>query len=447
MGPGKFILDVLAATAAAVGVMVLCIVLRRLLRRRYFQRRERREREIQRDWQRILNGGVPPTSWLGNSVDRAIIEDIVIERLDANFTPGGRLQAFARNSGLVERRLAEVTKERGWRRQGAMLALGRMRLPESIPVLKSTLRERDPQTVIDAVRSLGYIGTPEAGAAILEALSAGPIPCPAQALQSSLLQCYRSGSSQLLARTLEAGGWLRPLLARVLAEAAGPATQGSLAALVCDSNAEVRAQAARAIVAMRPPDALASLSKLAGDDEWFVRLRAAIAIGELQDFHGIPLLIHALTDRNRFVRLRAAAALVRFQGEEEHVLRLAMHTHDRYAVEALVSELQRADRISELAHDLAHPARGPRAKRALLAALEGGSFTMLIDIALRDPDWRTRKNLARLLAGSDDGMLLERLKQVQFAALTPRQRRIVFWMAARLRNPRTVAPAETAMTP
>jgi predicted nucleic acid-binding protein len=177
-----------------------------------------------------------------------------------------------------------------------------------------------------------------------------------------------------------------------------------------------------------------------------VRLRAAIAIGDLQDFHGIPVLIRALTDKNRFVRLRAATALVRFRGEEEHVLRQAMHTHDRYAVEALVSELQRADRISELARDLAHPARGPRAKSALLAALEGGSFTMLIDIALRDPQWRTRKNLARLLAGSADGLLLEQLKHFSVTALTPHQRRVAFWMAAQLRNPGPIVPAETAMT-
>ena len=53
----------------------------------------------------------------------------------------------------------------------------------------------------------------------------------------------------------------------------------------------------------------------------------------------IPLLVEGLCDPNRFVRLRGAMGLARLHTHVEEVLDLAADKQDRYAMQALLSEL------------------------------------------------------------------------------------------------------------
>ena len=198
----------------------------------------------------------------------------------------------------------------------------------------------------------GWWEHPRAGEVILQWISGQPAQCPPQTLQNALLNCYRAHASLLLGRALKSDDAIRPILARVLAEIAGARMSGDILALAADPLAEVRASAARVLALVRPHYALHALARLAGDDEWFVRLRAVVAIGDLGERRGVPLLILALCDSNRFVRLRAATSLIRFRGEEERILQLAMQTGDHYALQVLVSEMERSGRIPELVNTL-----------------------------------------------------------------------------------------------
>jgi HEAT repeat protein len=228
------------------------------------------------------------------------------------------------------------------------------------------------------------------------------------------------------------------LLARVLAEVATPGLEGDLLSLASDPIAEVRASAARALAEAKPPFTLSALTGLAADEEWFVRLRAVIAIGRLHEPHAIPVLLQTLGDRNRHVRLRSAAALVGLDGHEEEVLHLAMQMGDRYALQALVSEMERSGRIAEMVNALRNPERRPLAEAALVAALRGGANRILVDLMLHHSDWRIRGALARLLAGTNDKALLDQLQRHQLDVATPRQQRVVRWLMGQLRSQITV---------
>lgn len=434
-GPAVVLVEALGATATGIALLLGFILLRRAVRSRYFRHLNRRTREIRENWDLIIGGDIPSESWFFDRVDQPIVEGIILDRLEvAKPEEAHRLQERLRHSGLLDKRIREVRRLRGWRRRHAILALGRMRIAEGIPALADALYDADEETAVDAVRGLGRVGNPEAAKPILDRLAQGPSKCPAQTLQSALLNCFQGNASLLLADLKRHHESLRPILARVLAEAADENLQGDLLELASDLAAEVRASSARALAVARPPYALTALSRLATDEEWFVRLRAIVALGELKSRRAIPLLIEGLRDANRYVRLRAASALASFEGEEEKIFYLTRQTDDRYALQALVSEMQRSGRISELVNALAEPQRRELAEPALLEALRCGSQRILIDLLLHHRNWRTRGLLARLIARSGDKRFLEQLEQVELNLLSWRQRRVLRWLIDRLRN-------------
>jgi len=434
-GPGAVVVEALGTTATGIALLLSFILLRRALRSRYFRRLNRRTREIRENWDLIVSGGIPSESWFFDRLDQPIVEGILLDRLEvADPEEMHRLQERLRHSGLLDKRIREVRRLRGWRRRQAILALGRMRIAEGIPALAEALNDSDEETAVDAVRGLGRVGSPEAAKPILDRLAQGPSKCPTQTLQTALLNCFQRNASLLLADLKRHHEDLRPILARVLAEAADEHLQGDLLELASDLSPEVRASAARVLAVARPPYALTALSRLATDEEWFVRLRSIVALGELKIHRAIPLLIEGLRDSNRYVRLRAAAALASFEGEEEKIFYLTRQTDDRYALQALVSEMQRSGRISELVNALADPQRRELAEPALLEALRCGSQRILIDLLLHHRNWRTRGLLARLVAQSGDKRFLEQLGQVELNLLSWRQQRVLRWLIDRLRD-------------
>jgi HEAT repeat protein len=427
--------EALGVTVAGIALLLGFILLRRVIRSRHFKRVNRRTQEIRESWDQIVSGEIPSESWFSDRLDQPIVEGLLLDRLErAAPQEPQRLQERIRSSGLLDKRIREVRRFRSWRRRQAILALGRMRVAESIPALKDALHDADEATVVDTVRGLGRVGSPEAAKPILDRLARGPLKCPPQTIQSALLNCFQEHGSLLLAEFKRQHESLRPILARVLAEAADENLEGDLWDLVSDPSPEVRASSARVLAAARPPYALTALSKLAADQAWFVRLRAIVALGKLKGCRAIPWLIKGLCDPNRYVRLRAAAALTNFEGEEENIFSLARQTEDRYALQALVSEMQRSGRISALVNALADPEERPLAGPALLEALRCGSQRILVDLLLHHRNWRTRGLLARLVAQSGNKQFLAHLEQIDLNLLSGRQQRVIRWITSQLRG-------------
>jgi HEAT repeat protein len=328
----------------------------------------------------------------------------------------------------------------GWRRRQALVSLGRMRAPEAIPAIAEALDDRHVETRIAAVRGLGRMALPEAAEPILERVHHDSLRVPERPLMNALLNCCRPRPSVLLPYVGKAEDRIRPMLARVLGEVATPELDEDLLLLASDPLPEVRASAARALAEAKPRLALTALASLAGDEQWFVRLRAVVALGELRDPRTIPVLIETLCDPNRYVRLRSAAALGRLEEHLDSIVEQVTLTNDRYAMQALVSELERSGEIARLINSLADPAHGPAAQDILLAALRSGTQRLLLAELMRHPQARVRKAIARLLAHSREPRLVPPLERMITAAKSRREQRVSRWLLRQLTQPVPPAP-------
>ena len=435
MGPATYVVQALVASLIGAAILLAFIMGRRAARRRYFGRRDERAQSLRRQLPEILEGRILPEAWRRDPLDDRILEEILLDRLEvAGRDETEQIRNCLRISGLLDKRIHQARRRRGWRRLYTLVMLGRMRCPEAIPALAEGLDDANEQTAIAAARGLGRCAMPEAAEPILERLALGRLRLPANVLQTVLYHCCRERPSMLLRALQFIDDELRPVLARVLAETASAELGEDLVLISSDPLPEVRASAARAMAGARPRLALAALQQLATDSEWFVRLRAVVALGMLQDPRSIPVLLEALCDPNRFVRLRSAGALSRLEGHEEEVLVRAIETRDRYALQALVGEMQRSGAMLAVLNGLADPRQRPHSRRILLAAVRAGAPRLLLDAVLHHAHWRVRTQAARLLAESQDPEVLRLLRFYTTDTQRPRERLLFLWLQRRLQT-------------
>ena len=434
---------------AGIGILapIAYILVRRAVRRRYFRRLNRRTFELRQRWADILSGRVPAETWRFKPLDCEIVETIVLDRLEVSSPEETvKLTEFLRRGGLLDMRIWEARHLRGWRRQGALVSLGRMHAAESIPALAEALEDGDADIRIAALRGLGRTGLSEAAEEILRRVAQGTLHVPTAPLQNALLGCCRANPNLLLSYIRRADDQVRPTLARVLGEVATPALDEELLLLASDPLSEVRASAARALGAAKPRLALTALSNLATDETWFVRLRAVVAMGELNDPRSIPVLIGTLCDPNRHVRLRSAQALARLEGHLEEIMQQVISTRDRYALQVFVSELERSGRMLGLVQALLDPRQRTAAQTALLGVLRAGTHRLLLDTLVNHASWRVRLAVARLLAASGEERLVTPLEALEASIPTPRGRRIVRWILRQLRRRTAPTPRPDQVT-
>jgi HEAT repeat protein len=393
---------------------------------------------IRANWDGIMSGETPAATWREDRMSCEIVETLILDRLEAaGPDEAAALARCLRTSGLVDLRIQDARRHRGWRRRQALLSLGRMRVAEAIPALEEALDDGNPGHVLAAVRGLGRLGLGEAAVPLLERIASGELASlPPLPVQNALLNCCRARPQVLVPYIERAGPPVRPLLARVLGEVATGDLADDLVLLACDAQAEVRASAARALATAPLGVALSVLGALVEDDEWFVRLRAVVALGQLEHPLAIPFLVDALCDRHRFVRLRAAAGLARLDDNIEEILDLVAEREDRYALQALLSELQSSGAILAQVDCLAEG--GPdrdRAERVLLRVLNLGAPRLLVSALGVHRDRRVRVALARLLARSGVAALVPLLERALEQEPSARQRKVIVWVLERLRMP------------
>ncbi|MBI3661524.1 MAG: HEAT repeat domain-containing protein [Acidobacteria bacterium] len=435
LGPAGIVVQAIVATAVAIGLLLAFILGRRTWKSRVFRRRDRRSLVIRRKWNEIVGGAVPPEEWRFDPVDREIVETILLDKLEmAQQEEATQLLRCLRESGLLDMRIYEARQYTGWRRRQALVSLGRMRAPEVIPALSHALEDRHHETRIAAVRGLGRLGLPEAAIPILDRVVLGELDIPPTPLQNALLNCCRWRPSILVPYVRKAKDETRGLLARVLGEIATGDLDEDLLLLAYDPLPDVRAAAARALGEARLGVALSALGTLAADTEWFVRLRAVVSLGQLQHPRTIPVLVELLCDKNRYVRLRSAMALARLEEQLPEIFALVTQKHDRYALQALVSELQRSGAILDLVSALRVPTKRAAAEAVLMAVLRSGAQRLLLATLSHHADWHVRVALARLLARSGEPQLVPQLQKASAEEKSPRQKRITRWLLHQLGN-------------
>jgi HEAT repeat protein len=407
LAPSRYVFWAVLLSAAGIGLLLGFILLRRAYRHRHFQRFNRHIAFFRINLDFVVQGIIPVKSWRSKTSVREIVESVLFDRLEnASPTEAVRLTKFLQSSGLLDRRISEARTYRGWRRRNALLSLGRMRMPQVIPVLSEALEIQDSETRSVAVRALGRTGLPEAAEPIVEFAMRGLQDVAATTVQNALLRCCKTRPAVLLPYIAQADDTVRPLLVRVLCEFSPPEMVDEMVLLTTDKVAEVRASAARALGLSTSAVAVGALGRLIEDPDWFIRLRAVAAMGELKDPGAIPPLVAVLCDENRLVRLRTAEVLSRFEKQLPEILRAVMQTRDEYALQAFVSQIERVGAIPRVIDSLGDPSKEGEARIVLTNLLKSGAHRMLLDALAHHPQAHIRNAVAHLMAQSIDDRLL-----------------------------------------
>jgi HEAT repeat protein len=343
LGPAAFVLEAILGAIILDVLLLTFILLRRTYRKRFFAKRDKRLLEIRQRWDALISGEIPYETWRTKPFDRRIVETIVLDAFEiAGAKESAHLLRFLRASGLIEKQIFDARHHQGWRRQRALVALGRTRAPEGISALAEGLTDRNLDTRLAALRGLGRMACPQAGEEILNWVAEAGLAVPALPLQSALVQCCAERPQILLPYLQHAEGAIREVLGRVFGEVATPSLGTDVLQFVDDDLHELRAAAARALSNAEPSLAVNVLSELAQDSVWFVRLRAIVSLGKLGHKAGIPSLLRGLTDSNRLVRLRAAEGLIDLKTEMAPIFEKVVGAADRYGLHAYMTALENA---------------------------------------------------------------------------------------------------------
>jgi len=338
----RFLAEIMALCAGGTVFLLAVILVRRLYRSRYFRRRDECAVQVRRNWAKIVGGTIPPETWLSDALMAEVVEEMLLESIGA---AGGQeltgLLECLQASGLLHRMIYQARRSKGWKQRNALIALGRSRSAEAIPILAEALDSDDLEMRIAGVRGLGRIASPKAASPILDRLLGKSFNVPVLPVKNALLSCCRPDPSFLISYVGSAQGEVRETLARVLAEIATPDLGNELVLLASDPSAELRASGARALAQAPPEFGIPLLVDLTMDEIWFVRLRAVVSLGTLHHPASIPALVRTLCDTNRMVRMRSAHALAEFTEEATEIVERIVSSEDRYALQAYVSELQR----------------------------------------------------------------------------------------------------------
>ncbi len=375
MSTAHFLTTMFVAVLAGVVLLYLILMARRGLRRARIKRFDILAFKIHKQWREMVRGNIPAEQWRGDSMQREILQSIVIQEISAATNKDrARLQEFLRYSGLVDNCIEKIHEGRGWERRRAMLALGAMRVSEAIRPLSETLHDWQLNTRIFAVQALGRTGLPEAAEPIIEMHMAGGLKVPADPIANALVRCFMGRPEALLPYLRRSQGDTREMLARVVAEIATPAMADEMIVLAGDPHPEVRAAAAKALAVAPLSLAIPALGDLMRDEVWFVRLRAASALNQIPHPRTIPPLLEAVGDANRLVRMRAASALAKFEHETVEILQSIVDSRDRYALHAIISALELGGGFEKVMAELEDPLlHGETAARLLDALREGAA--------------------------------------------------------------------------
>jgi hypothetical protein len=344
-----FALRAALASLGSILALLAFIVLRRFYRTQYFKKLDAVGFAFRREWDDLLCLRIPASNWRSSRFKRAVVEQIALDKMTrSSETDCSKIQEFIRRSSLMEQRLWEASAAPRHQRREALLALGRTRLPEFLAVLSQASESSDSIIQDAAIRALGYMGSAEAGIIILQRLASGNLKVSQLAIKDALLRSCRS-RPDLLLPYLNLEGNTHLFLSRILGEVANPTIAEDLAILAEDRDPEIRACAARGLAHAEPLVGVAALSELAMDDVWFVRLRAVVSLAAFRHPASLPALLATICDVNRIVRQRSASALAQLPRDLLPVIvdRVAA-TGDKYALHALISELERIGECSGL---------------------------------------------------------------------------------------------------
>ena len=336
----------------------------------------------------------------------ALVEGELLQRMsEANKGTAVLLRGLYGAWGLGARRQKDLRCRFGQRRGEAAVVMGEMGWREAGLEIAGLLRSRRAQIRLAALRALELVGLPEATAALVQALPVVKVSARLAAIAALASSC-RSRPELLLPHLDHPDPEIRSLAAAAMARVAAPAVVKALKGYTEDPQEEVRAKIAKALGTTGDSLALPWLKRMTKDPGWAVRVQAVSALGELRGAEGQETLNTVLRDSDWRVRRAAAAAIYKLWDDPLWALTTLRHNENRFAREAVVTELERQGIIWEAVVGLGSLAPEKRARSRILVRelLRIGATTAIFYGLEMHPAEEVRGGLRRLLNNTSPEM-------------------------------------------
>ncbi len=325
------------SVACAAALLFVVKVIRRRVRGRRFKKRQR---YVDLVGELIVRGTFQHRVFRVHSAD-PLFRGVVLEYLRMlRGEDRSRLMNAARDMGMVDRYLKELSARDRDLRVAAAQALGEIGDPATLEELVFALADPIEEVGAQAAAALANIGDPRAVRSMLAAMDDHD-QWTAQRLADSLFTFGKDAVPEMT-RYLQGSGKYGPLVARTLGLIGDLRAEPALIQALSSSSLELRLRAVAALGRAGSVDAVPYLIEALGDESWQVRAQAATTLGRRRDREGLPGLRLALTDPSWWVRHNAAAALAQVAGGND-VLRRALDHPDPYARDVAASVLLSTD--------------------------------------------------------------------------------------------------------
>lgn len=280
----------LALSACSIAMLAVLVTRRWELARRARHRRQLEDRLKQLALE-LLHAGIEPPAELSVEEKETLADLLGRYARTVRGPTHDHIVAYFAREGLIDRELAVLAGARqAWRRATAAFRLGDIGSEAAAPALIEALRDKDRYVRIAAVRSLGRLRAPEAGAALVAAGAEGR--APDGLVRWALLQLGPPALGELRALLSSPSDRERAAALQLIGLLGGPSDAGEAESRLRDSSSLVRAQAARALGRLGGERNLPALLDALEDRIPAVRAAAATSLGYLRD----PSVLGALTE-------------------------------------------------------------------------------------------------------------------------------------------------------
>lgn len=283
---------------------------------------------------------LPPSAVVGRLVE-ALDSRIVAVRRNAAWALGliGDYSVYPELAGLLEDEDEDISV-----RREAAVALGRLRRPETVKLLRKCLVEdRVPSVRYDAARALGEIGDPSVIGDLIRVMmgdadwrikgacagALGKIGDPAAVPKLGEFLMKNTGAPYSV--------WARTQAAWALS-AIGEDAAGVLLEALRDDEEFVRRKSAWAMIRIGRP-AIPALLRALRDTDSRVRQRAATTLGWIGDSKAIPSLVRSVYDEEPRVRRAVVWAIGHIGGDKARdVLEEILSTDEDERIKEIAGE-------------------------------------------------------------------------------------------------------------
>ncbi|MEZ5336992.1 MAG: HEAT repeat domain-containing protein [bacterium] len=327
-------------------LLFLIIVAQRLLTASHQRWASRRRTELLPVFARYMSADISIEDMLteiGTSVDLA--EEMILGFLrQLRGSERSKLLALAHRLRLLERSIGRLNVWDWRNRDIAAMQLGIYGLRESVPELAHSLRDKRMEVRFTAARSMGMIGTPEAGSALLSILNRPELMETTRLVE--IVQKMGGQAIQPLRQMLEDPDY--PLESKLIAiDLVGDLQEYRLLDVLHASlrspEPEVVIRSLKAISKISSPGSIPDFLRLAEDPAWEIRAQAVKALGTMHVDEGLPILRRALSDPSYWVRRNAAQSLAACGYSGGEILREARLDSDDFARDVANYQLQRSN--------------------------------------------------------------------------------------------------------